>query len=67
MGLFTRDCFVLLERSLSSNLYLKDGLNKQNALLIEPIGNPVNHSGKIALAKLELMRVNTVPKGPWKH
>lgn len=33
-------------------------------MLIESIGNSVNHTGKSVLAKLELMRINPVPKVP---
>lgn len=36
-------------------------------MLIESVGNPMSHTGKIAIAKLELLRVNPDPKVPWKH
>lgn len=36
-------------------------------MFIESTGNPVNHTGKIVLAKLELMRFNLVPKVPGKY
>lgn len=36
-------------------------------MLIESIGNPMNHTGKFDLAKLELLRVSPDPRVPWKH
>ena len=35
-------------------------------MLIEAIGNPMNHTGKFDLAKLELLRVSPDPQVPWK-